>query len=488
MVDNAPSAQMKSIVGIGSSLPFASFESGWDAISTSVDVSKYRLRGDVRAPHDFENHNYVGCIFDGNLIAGFHMLHMDFKDCTFILVRIESSKIESCAFVNCIFERTTFSSGQFHNCTFQDCRFFDCRFTDFDLGNAFIKGCRVSENVFTRCMTDNHVFEECLFSKPRFEDCELQIDTVLKNYGLSHALMAGCTIRDRRLREGGTPMTPDQIKAYSPPDHDLIAGLRLEYFRADTFLHGSTALDECLTNGSWLTELHNDFAIGDKIGQFVEFLVNLWERNELPCHALLLAHDMTRQLIEALQTLEDEQEYYRVLLAVMGTHMVLARKIERFLIALEHLQDILAGRPFVLIVNGPADPDFYRNYLPELFCTGDTRILAAKPHNSPSELFLCGITALAWFLASLERFSLETYVAAASNNAATATTAGSSNSGTALALCYKKGGAFELRARAAVPFSSLVVDLDIAVSTTLIGRFRDLVVKMLQPEAEERKE
>lgn len=474
------------VVGIGTSLPFASFESGWDAISPSVDVSKYRLRGDVQAPHDFENHNYVGCMFDGNRISGFHMLHMDFKDCTFVVAQINACKIESCAFVNCIFEKSTFSSGAFHNCTFQDCRFFDCQFVDFNLGNAFIKGCRISESGFFRCATDNHVFEECLFSNSSFEYCELQIDTVLKNYGLSHALMVGCTIRDRRLREGGTPMVLDEIKAYPPPDRDLIARLRLEYFRAESFLGGSAALDDCLTNGSWLTELHNDFAIGDKIGQFIEFLVNLWERNELPCHALLLAHDMTRQLIDALQTLEDEQEYYRVLLAVMGTHMVLARKVERFLLALEHIRDTLADRPFVLIVNGPADPDFYRNYLPELFCAGDTRILAAKPHNSPSELFLCGVTGLAWFLASLERFRLETYVAAASKTAATAV--GSADTGTALALSYKKGGALELRARAAVPFSSLVMDLDIAVSTKLIGKFRDLVVKMLQPEADEKKE
>jgi len=479
-------APMANVIGIGASLPFVSFEREWSAISTNVDISKYRLRGDVQAPHDFDNHNYVGCMFDGNRISGFHMLHMDFKDSTFIVAYIDSCKIESCAFVNCIFERTTFSSGAFYNCTFQDCRFFDCRFVDFDLGNAFIKGCRISKSDFARCTTDNHVFEECLFSKSSFEYCEIQIDTVLKNYGLSQDLMVGCAIRDRRLREGGTPMVPDEIKMYSPPNHDLIARLRLEYFHANSFLRGSAALDDCLTNGSWLTELHNDFAIGDKIGQFVEFLVNLWEHDELPCHALLLAHDMTRQLIEALQTLEEEQEYYRVLLAVMGTHMVLARKIERFLLALEYLQDTLADRPFVLIVNGPADPDFYRNYLPELFCAGDTRILAVKPHNSPSELFLCGMTGLAWFLASLERFRLETYVVAAGKTATTAV--GPADTGTALALSYKKGGALELRARAAVPYSSLVMDLDIAVSTKLIGKFRDLVVKMLQPESGEKKE
>ncbi len=483
MVDEPKALLAGAPIVAGTSLIRVPFGTLVGVISDNTDVEDRHFTGDIVAPHDFENHNYVRCFFDGNVIANFHILHMDFKDTTLAGATIDACKIESSAFVNCVFNEVVFRRGTFFNCTFQDCRFFECRFEDVDLGNAFVKGCRISSSLFSGCTTDTHIFEECLFSKTKFVASELQIATILKNYGLSNLLLSDCRIRDRRPRESGRPLSQDELESFSVPPSDLIGRLRLEYFRSATFLDGNETLDACLTDHSWLVGLHNDFTIGDKVSQFVEFILNLWEDDELPCHTLLLAHRMTTNLVETLRS--EEQELYRVLLTIMGTHMLLSRKVERYMLILDIVRAQLSDGIVVLVVNGPADPNYYVAFLPELFGKEHTRIVEARPHNSPSELYIYGAPALAWFLASLERFRLETYSSDRSSRGGRSSKALVPAS--EFALTYSKGQMLELRARALVPFSSILIDFDMAVSTRVFGKFRRLVVKMIQDDGTEEK-
>ncbi len=478
MSDKSKSSVSKSLVAFNTSLASISFGTEWNDVEKSVDVTDRHIVGNVSAPHDFENHNYVRCFFEGNVISGFHMLHMDFKDTTFSSLEFRVCDVESSAFINCVFNNVIYTEGVFLNCTFQDCRFYGCNFNKVDLGNAFIKGCRISNCSFDNCKTENHVFEECLFSKTQFVACELQIDIVFKNYGLSRNLWFDCSIRNRRLREGGKVISEKEIDRYDAPENDLIAQLRMEYFRSDNFLEGNESLDVCLTNSSWLVGIHNDFTVGDKISQFVEFLINLWEEDEIPCHTLLLAHQMTSNLVEVLKS--EEQELYRVLLTIMGTHMLLSRKVENYLYILDTMQRRLDGKPIVLIVNGPADEQYYKDILPQLFCSDGVSILKVKPHNSPSELYLSGITAVAWFLASLEKVRINIYTAEATETHSDSASCGLKKNNSSISISYDKGKMLELRTRALIPFSSLLVDFDLAVSTKIIGKFRRLVVTMLQ--------
>lgn len=461
----------------------ADFDNDWENISQSVDITDQLLKGNVSSPHDFENHNFVRCFFEGNKISGFHILHMDFKDTTFSSSHFITCNIESSAFINCVFNDVVFFENVFFNCTFQDCRFYGCSFKNVDLGNAFIKGCRISNCCFDKCVTENHVFEECLFSVSKFKGCSIQIDAIFKNYGITSKQMSGCSIRNRRLRENGIILSLAELNSYAPPEDDLIAQLRWEYFKADTFINGNTLLDTCLSNNSWLVGLYNDFTLGDRVSQFVEFLINLWEQNEISCHTILLAHQMTNSLVEALR--DNEQELYRVLLTIMGTHMLLSRKVESYLSVLDHMYNELSGKPLALVVDGPADTEYYKNYLPELFCAGDTEIVEVRPHNSPSELYVCGMTVIAWFLASLERFKLEAYAIQSMTSKNALHTSGGYGNRTSISLSYNKGKMLELRARALLPFSSMLVDMDLAVSTKVVGKFRSLIVGLLQDDPNE---
>lgn len=481
-------ANMPATPGLSATNPFsmrsASLEAGWDKTAYSTDIHDLRLTGAVRAPHDFTEHNYVRCLFDSNDINGIHMLHMDFKDCTFVGAMLRAGKIESSAFVNCIFENVTFSHEVFYNCTLQDCRFHNCKFEFSDLGNAFIKGCRISKGSFTNCTSDNHVFEECLFAQVPFTDCDIQIDTILKNYGLKRRLFDQCFIRDKRRREGGHPLPIEALDDAKLPDLDAIARLRLAYFKAGDFRDGADELDTCFNAGAWLRGVHNDFTAGDKVSQFTEFLTTLWEQDEIAFHAILMAHGMTSELVEWLRSLSEEGEYFRVLLSVMGAHMLLARKVERFLFVRNLLEQKAAGKPIVLIVDGPADPDYYKRLLPELFALPDVKIISAKPHNSPSELVVLGVPVIAWFLASLERARFEVATASLRDAETTINELPNTQKTQLLttrgfAASYQKGGSLEIRAQALLPWSSILIDFDLAVSTKTMAKLRAILVRVL---------
>lgn len=474
-IENTQSGELD----VSSPAQAVSLESDWSNLSNLVDVNGWRISGSASSPHNFEHHNYIRCVFDDVLLEKFHMKHMDFKDCSFVETEIVSGMLESNAMVNCVFNKVKFHNEHFRNNTFQDCRFYDCEFTNVDLENAFIKGCRFSESTFSNCDTSNHVFEECMFHNVRFEGCELQSDVITKNYGLKATQFLDVDFRDKRKREGGVVKSLDEIVDELKAKSDPIGNLRLDYFLNGDFLSGSDALDQCLNEASWLKGQHNDFTVGDLISQFGEFIVSLWDKNELTAHALLMVHRLTGQLSENARQHSDEPEYYRASLNMMGTHMMMSRKVEEYHFALSNLQRQFSNGYYQVVVDGPANIEFYEQNYAVLFSLPDVHLQNAKPYNS-SILTISGLTFLAWFLGSLEKMKLQVY--------ATDPKDGQTSSGKAkksqLVIGYEKDNLLEVRVATIIPRTSVIADFEMAVSTKFVGKLRQLIVTLIDDQKE----
>jgi len=254
-------------------------------------------------------------------------------------------------------------------------------------------------------------------------------------------------------------------------------------------LSGSDALDLCLSEASWLRNQHNDFTVGDLISQFGEFIVSLWDHNEITAHALLMAHMLTGQLSENARKHAEASEYYRASLNIMGTHMMLSRKVEDYYFALSYLGNVFGERPYEVLVEGPDDVSYYHENFAFVFGIPAVQLHSAKPYNS-SILTVSGLVFLAWFLGGLKKVDLQIYSdkgkksdpgLADFNPELEATPSVNRKK---LQISYDKEKQLEIRAATIVPRTNIQIDFEMAVSTQFIGKLRSLIISLLDDQNE----
>lgn len=334
--------------------------------------------------------------------------HCDFKDNA-----IRASRFLDCSFGSSTFAYNTVVNSTFVGCSFpdtdlQNCEFEQTSFVRCDIRNLLVKGCSFNRCEFRACQTSNKVFETCRLTECSFFDIELQVHTIAENFGLTASHFHGI-LRDDRPHNPYRKLSANELKAWITDDttHPL-QKLSVYYFLNETLLEGSPYLDTCLNLTSWLPAFRTAGSFAVVLNRWTEFLMWLYERDQLTIHTLILLHSMTDGLLHAL---EGRSSHHQAITTINGVHLSLARYIDQYLILLEGCV-ASASQEMSFLVEGRRTHAYYYRELTPLFERAPARIIRLVKHNSPWDLgisFASGTSTvlfMALFLATRTRIEL----------------------------------------------------------------------------------
>jgi uncharacterized protein YjbI with pentapeptide repeats len=463
-------------------------------IHDGVDLVGYRLTGQVRQIHDLSSHNFISCIFDRVFANGIDLTRCDFKD---VLVKdshfrqcsIQASTHNTTYYINSIFEECDFTNGAHTGCEFREVRFQKCQ-----LSNLLTKNSRLTECIFEYCTTETHIFEGNVFLRTRFVQTDLEVRAIASNFGIKQSLTEDCRIRSARMSEPHSFLTLEDLRRIAKERYtDPLALLSLLYFMNGNLLCGGEEVDNAFDMKNWLKLARQPASFAQLIELMAEFLVNAFEDDEVDIHKILLLHDVTRQIIAGSA---DDLAGSRLRLSFGGIHLALSRLVEDYLSALSETLERLPDRVRVLAI-GPPEKTYYEAELADLLANCGVAIGAARPHNSPTEVefleLLPGgrLFLIAALLASFVRVELRAHSTAIKARPAVAKAKKTKAVSKvlvkdveffelAVGMSAEKQRAYELRVKALLPTTSIIVDLKLSVSTQLIQKMRSVIIRILQ--------
>lgn len=346
---------------------------------------------------------------------------VEFRRCDFKDNAIRTCRFKDCNFGSSSIAYNAIMSSQFENCSFPDtdihnCDFFDTLFVQCDLRNALIKSCSFTRCEFRECATNNQVFETSRFADCEFRATELQIQSIEDNFGII-ASHYKALLRDDRgdaahRKYKASDIEPRlQIEGLHP-----LKKLSIEYFLNGTLVSGSDNLDAALAFESWESLSRNPGSFAVTLSQWVEFMLWLYDHDELLAHTLVGLHSLTSQLSEALYKQASHYEalamFSGALALIDGAHSSITRSLESFLETVDLLAGTIESKIAVLVQPG-GSKEHYQRELSLLIERADGHIVELKPYNSPWLLaILLGPHANALHVAALflaSRVRLEIY-------------------------------------------------------------------------------
>jgi uncharacterized protein YjbI with pentapeptide repeats len=461
------------------------------------DLVNYRLTGTIPQGPDFRIVNFVGCILHDVRADG-----VDFSECDFKDSLLNGATFSSCKFDGGTFATTFFSDTEFRECTFYNlaahsCDFRRVQFINCDLTNLLVKSSRFSQCSFENCITSNKICEMSTLFDVTFSNTAIQIDTIVNNFGITSDHLHHSQIRSGRVREAHSSLSIEHLTALVESEKgSALERLSLEYFLTHTLLNGSPRLDQSLDITRWTRIYRNPGSFIELLDKFAEFLIYLYDENRLALHAIILLHHVTGTLADAISPGE---KLHRVAISLGGTHLILSRIVEEFLQGLD-----LASQSFknsiVLLVDGPEDPAYFQDALGPWIQNEGVVISRLRPRNSPLSLELTASNAaallpvLAVFLATrtkLEITRLRTTLEQRSTGKEKKPGSKPSKAKNRLlpksshrllelrsGFVTKPSLGYELQLRSLIP-GSLLIDLRLNFSTSLLQRLRKILLDLL---------
>jgi uncharacterized protein YjbI with pentapeptide repeats len=466
------------------------------------DLIRYRITGTIPREPDFSIVNFVGCVLHDITAEG-----VDFSECDFKDTFVKGAAFSECIFNGGTFATTFFSDSEFRGCTFYNnaaysCDFRQVHFIDCDLTNLLVKSSRFSQCSFQNCITSNKICEMSTLFDVTFTNTPIQLETITNNFGLTSSDLRDSEIRSGRARESYHPLQVDDLKdLLNSRDLSALERLTLQYFLDHTLLDGSVLLDESLDITRWTRMYRNPGSFVELLDKFAEFLVHLYDDNRLAVHPIILLHHITGTLINSIPL---EENLHRVAMSLGGIHLILSRIVEEYLHVLD-LTSQYTGGTVLFRVNGPLDPNYYRTELTPWIGDKDV-VITRLEQNSPLVLELTAndlislLPLLAVFLATRTKVEItklkSSLEKAAKSNRTKAEKRGSKTSiskkdlpalpqqiqapifSVRAGLVKSPNPAYELQVKTRMP-GSLLVDLRLAFSTTLIHRLRGILITLL---------
>ena len=443
------------------------------------------------------------CNIIDSSIHSFIAESVDFTHCDFKDNAIRSCQFRDSAFGSSSWAYNTIIGSSFESCVFPDTDVQNCEvegslFLRCDLRNLLIKGCTFNRCTFQDCLTNNKVFETCRLTECSFHNTELQGQTIAENFGLKISDLKG-TIRDNRLDRPHKRLSPEQLSDWiqNNATHPL-QKLNVHFFLTETLINGASSLDTCLNLTCWLPMFRTAGSFASVLNRWAEFLLWLYENNQLPIHTLIRLHSMTDGLLMGLGERHSQQQ---ALATISGTHLLLARPVERYLILLDQYLTS-ESHQVSLLVEGHQNKAYYYRALSPLFTRGPARITKLVKHNSPwdlgitfasssSVIFFMGLffatrtrIELSRIASKSERLMLpDVAISNASQKQNIRKKPGKRTANESI-LCLDFGGNHALRtnpsfrAKAYLP-GNLVAELRLDVSSRQIGKFRKTLKDLL---------
>ncbi|MDB5580856.1 MAG: hypothetical protein JWR80_6032 [Bradyrhizobium sp.] len=463
-------------------------------IDDAVDIMNCTITGTARAVHELERHNFISCVFETAFFRDIDLSGCDVKDTLVLGCGFSGCRINAATHTASIYKETEFNGCNFHNAAITDSEYHHVRFSGCDLDNVLIKNCRFYDSTFVECATSTHVFENCIFVRTSLDRTEIELRTIISNFGLKSEIMTECRIRDGRINRpfGYVPLEEIPVAALRDRD-DPLAILSIRYFVDGHLLGAEDGFDEAFDLRRWAQMARQPASFAQLIELFAEFLVTAYENSEVDMHKLLLLHDVTRQIV---YDRSPDAVGYRYAVSFGGIHLALSRFVEDYLDALYAAWD--TARPDLwVIAEGPLSGDYFEDRLAGLLSHSDLRIGEVRPYNSVllqlvevvdgSKLF-----ALALILASFVKVELKATRSSTFRLPAASDEPAAAGTGVVLAadsepfeffhiasgMTGDKKRAYELRVKSLVPTTSIVVDLKLAVSTGFVRKVRQVIVRI----------
>jgi uncharacterized protein YjbI with pentapeptide repeats len=343
----------------------------------------------LSAIRDFES--------DGGLFE-----YVDFKDSFVERAIFRGCSFDYAAIINCDFENVEFIECNFHNVSITGSNFHNVVFKNCALDHMVIELCKFFHCEFVNCTTSNKLFDFCLFFGSKFGGTDLQIQTLIGNFGLNREGVAG-GIRDKSIDEEFRMLDVEDIGSY--PVATPIEAFKISYFLdRQATLSGSDAFEATFALDSWIGTAKIPLTFTNLLSLYMDFLLSLYDNQDIVIFPVLKLHSLTGVLVE------DVSIPAAAMTPVYGVHMTLARVAETYLSALASTVRSL-GTTAAILVSGPLDRRFYLEEYPFIFAREGITIVGIKKHNSPNEMLLTWdavasmVPFIALFMAS--RFKLE---------------------------------------------------------------------------------
>lgn len=461
------------------------------------DLTRLTITGEIPAGPNFKKVNFVQSTLFEITATGVDFSECDFKD----------TLLKGARFSRCSFNGGMFATSFFMDCLFEECTFYNLAasnsefhrtsFINSDLENIIVKSSKFRRCLFRNCSTTNKIAEMSTLDETHFERTEIQLETITENFGLRRSDLEGSLVRSGRTREDYTHLTTEQLKNYSESGGlTAIERLRLEYFLVESLIGGSAVLDEALDLSAWIETYQNPGTFVELLNSFSEFLVQLYDSQRSTVHPILLLHYVTSSIRdESLNT-----SFIRVAQSLGGTHMILSRIVEEYLVSLNQAFNSLEKPTLTLLVEGSYGEPFYQKEL-EPWMVGGAHLSRFEPHNSPFVLEIVAesisslVPLLALFLATRTRVEIlriqsrdkasRSYKSLPSTEQPVESpkTSASQSSAPESVFLFDLGAkaasddSYQLRLKSLLP-GSLLFDFRLQVSTQLVGRMRKALIAL----------
>ena len=375
-----------------------------DSFSTkSQEIRNSLLTGHHNINHRLRPANIVlSRIYDLISESG-SFSYVDCKDSYFEMTEFNGCEFDFAALINCEFRDSHFTGCSFHNVSVTGVDFHNVTFVDCSLDHMIIENCRFWDCRFENCTTSNKLFEFCLLADCVFISTDLQIQTVIGNYGIASCNLIDCNIRDRSIDEEYKMMADEDIAAFDV--NTAVEKFKIIYYLNPSIVtEGSTHFDRLFEPEAWLGTAKIPLTFANLIRLTQEFLFYLYDRQRCLTFPILRMHSLTGHLVQSQRLSQSAAT------TVYGVHMALARVVESFLLHLVEMGDA-ATNPLRLKVLGPLTAAHYLKEYPYIFDQDGLTIQNIRRMNSPNELLLGWsdyaslIPVIALFLAS--RLKLE---------------------------------------------------------------------------------
>ncbi len=369
----------------------------------SQEIRRSLLTGRHTTRHQLRPANIVlSAIRDFESDAGLFE-YVDFKDSFAERAVFRGCSFDFAAIINCDFENVEFENCHFHNVSITGSNFHNVVFKNCALDHMVIELCKFFYCKFVDCTTSNKLFDFCLFADPVFHGTDLQIQTLIGNFGLNKEALTNGGIRDKSIDEEFRLLGTQNIASY--PASTPIEAFKISYFLDhQATLAGSDVFEATFALDSWIGTAKIPLTFTNLLSLFMDFLLALYDSGEVTVFPILKLHSLTGALVEQVSIPA------AAMAPIYGVHMTLARVVEGYLTAVTSTIQSL-GNAASILVTGPLDPGYYVTNYPYIFAQPGIVIVSIKKHNSPNEMFLTWDTVanmvpfIALFMAS--RFKVE---------------------------------------------------------------------------------
>jgi len=354
------------------------------SVKLSRNIEHCYLTGLVHKRHSIDSNIITSELFE--LIAkGVNWEGNDIKDSLIKKSRFSEANLNVSGIMNNIIIDTVYENCSFYNSTFTDTIFESTTFSNCNLTSLVIKRCTFKNCQFISCKTSNKLIEYCVLEDTSFLHTDFRLETILENFGNDGTSFDGgeILINEKKYSKTGANdeferLLQDEISLTSLERFNLL------FFLNSDFKKIGYALDEALRVETWLPLCRVPSTFNNLFSGFTSFLVNQYEANRLPISPLLRLYTLTTQFDKQSfpnQHMVDFRANWSSismrLLPYFEDHLFLVDKI------------VQEDFPYAfLIVDGPADKDYFRKFFYDSIQLKDFQIRSIVPKNSPAEILL----------------------------------------------------------------------------------------------------